>query len=1021
MNKPLTFEELIEKLSHYWRLQGCTIHQGYDLELGAATLNPTTFLRSLGKEPYSAAYVEGCRRPSDGRYGENPNRLQHYYQYQVIFKPSPLNLQELYLNSLTFLGIDLKKHDIRFVQDDWENPTVGAWGLGWEVWMDGMEVTQFTYFQGVGSQPLFPVTGELTIGLERLAMYLQNKDNIFDVQFNERLSYGDLFHQNEVEFSCYNFELADEKMWLSQFDQFEKECVRLLNMNKNLSLPAYEFVMKCSHAFNILDARGVISVTERASYIARIRNLARRVAENYLLEREKINYPLLKKLPLNQTPLPKAQEKLSNYFIPGKKGSFLLEIGSEELPATYVEKGFSSLEKQIKNLLNREAITYSSIKTYGTARRLSLVIKELSYGVEKAIKTHKGPSLEQSFIADGSLSHAGKGFLKGLAIEDITLEKVKANTYPELKIETVKDKEYLLRLTEEEARSTAQILQEELPKIILGVEFPKKMHWADLEIEYARPLRFIVALLDDQIIPFAVGNIVSSNQSWGHRQLDNTSFILHHADGYEKTLEAHKVLACPERRRAKILAEIKEIEEQTQCFTVNQEAVLNQVLYMSEWPQVTLAEFNKEFLAMPAPVAISEMIEHQKYFPLNDQNGTLTNQCLLTLDTNCSEEIIKGNTRVLSARLKDGVFLFKKGGKNPLENYIEKLKKITYMEGLGSMYDKLLRLVGHAEVLQQDMRLSTAVKVNRAARLCKCDLATEMVNEFPHLQGVIGRAFAEQQGEDKEVCLAIEEHWMPLNEHAAFPTSATGTLLSMADKLDNLLSCFAVGKEPTSSSDPHGLRRQAIAFLKMLLLGKHHISIKKLLSECAYNFLPSHMRNPTKVIHSVEAYLQRRLMTVFTSLQLSQDEVDASLSSNCDNPYATFCKIKALNTCRLKNHEVFIKLQEVHKRAKGQLHNQPPQLFSKELLQDAAEKELYEALESILIPFKESITKHDYEKSYELISTLQKPLENVFDHVKILCEDVSLQKNRLALLQKVFHLFDELLDFSKLTHDKKRS
>ena len=295
------FQDVILTLQRYWAEQGCVVEQPSGVECGAGTFNPNTFLRVLGPEPWSVAYVEPSRRPTDGRYGENPNRLQRYFQFQVIMKPSPANVQELYLESLNALGINPAQHDIRFVEDDWESPTLGAWGLGWEVWLNGMEVTQFTYFQQVGGLPCKPITGEITYGLERLCMYLQNCDNVFDLVYTRwgegdrqrTLTYGDVFHQNEYEQSVFTFEKSDPAKLLKLFDYFETEAKRLMDLQ--LALPAYEMVLKAGHTFNLLDARGAISVTERAHYISRIRNISRAVAQSYYDSRERLGFPMLNK------------------------------------------------------------------------------------------------------------------------------------------------------------------------------------------------------------------------------------------------------------------------------------------------------------------------------------------------------------------------------------------------------------------------------------------------------------------------------------------------------------------------------------------------------------------------------------------------------------------------------------------------------------------------------------------------------------------------------------------------------
>jgi glycyl-tRNA synthetase alpha chain len=286
------FQDIIMELNKFWAEQGCVIQQPYDMEVGAGTFHPATLLRALGPEPWKAAYVQPSRRPTDGRYGENPNRLQHYYQYQVVIKPSPLEIQDMYLESLKRFGLNLLEHDIRFVEDDWESPTLGAWGLGWEVWLDGMEITQFTYFQQAGSLDLQPITVEITYGLERIAMYLQKVENVYSLAWNGEISYGEIFHQAEVEFSTFNFEAANVEALIRFFDTYESEAHKLVA--KGLILPAYDYCLKCSHTFNLLDARKAISVAERTRYIGRIRNIARQVAMHYTEQREKMGYPLLK-------------------------------------------------------------------------------------------------------------------------------------------------------------------------------------------------------------------------------------------------------------------------------------------------------------------------------------------------------------------------------------------------------------------------------------------------------------------------------------------------------------------------------------------------------------------------------------------------------------------------------------------------------------------------------------------------------------------------------------------------------
>jgi glycyl-tRNA synthetase alpha chain len=382
----LTFQQIILKLQSYWDAQGCALLQPYDMEVGAGTSHTATFLRAIGPEPWKAAYVQPSRRPKDGRYGENPNRLQHYYQYQVVLKPAPSNILDLYLGSLEALGFDLKKNDIRFVEDDWENPTLGAWGLGWEVWLNGMEVTQFTYFQQVGGIDCKPITGEITYGLERLAMYLQGVDNVFNLKWTDTLSYGDVYHQNEVEQSTYNFEHADAEFLFTAFSAYEKQAQHLIGTQ--LALPAYEQVLKAAHTFNLLDARGAISVTERAAYIGRIRNLARAVAQSYFESRERLGFPMAPREwvetveCLEQEGCLKARIKMTDQ-------NLLVELFVEELPPKALKKLGESFANVLFEQLRDAGLTdaQSVVTPYASPRRLAAHVTQVAaQAADKAVQ-----------------------------------------------------------------------------------------------------------------------------------------------------------------------------------------------------------------------------------------------------------------------------------------------------------------------------------------------------------------------------------------------------------------------------------------------------------------------------------------------------------------------------------------------------------------------------------------------------------------------------------------------------------
>lgn len=1012
----ITFQTILSKLSAFWEKQGCIIHQGYDLEVGAGTFNPATFLRSLGPEPYRAAYIEPSRRPTDGRYGTNPIRMQHYFQYQVILKPAPFNIQDLYLESLEAIGFRLSDHDIRFVHDDWESPTLGAWGLGWEVWMDGMEVTQFTYFQSVGGVELRPITGEITYGIERLASYLMNVNSSFDLQWSQDLTYGDIYHRNEVEMSTYNFEYASVDMWLRHFQDYEKEAKKLLDLN--LPLPAYDFVLKASHAFNMLDARSAISVSERTGYIGRIRALACLVAQKYIESREEQKFPLLGRFQaksFEKATLPALSEQLMHPKADAK-ADFLLEIGSEELPATFVPIGCANLEKGMRQLLEKENIPLDQIMTYGTPRRLSIYIKQLQLSKQSQTLEKRGPSVEQGFDAEGKPTQSLLGFLRSHRLAAASLQEIRSQNVPYLEIRELKGTEYLFAKVTTEGTNTAQMLANELPNLILNIDFPKKMRWADLDISYARPLRWIVALLDKEVIPFQIGNIQSDRISRGHRQLENTAISLTDASHYVQSLKEKRVLVDAFERASSIHQQLEKIEKDQNVRILEKEKVMRQVVNLVEWPQVAVADFDTSYLKVPQEVLISEMVEHQKYFPVANEDGKLKNLFVITADNTPTERIRKGNQKVLISRLRDGLFLYETDLKEPLEKWNEKLKQVTYLQGLGSIYDKVERITKEAAYLQNILQIGDLKTIERAAYLCKADLASMMVYEFPELQGTMGKYYALAKGESQDVAQAIYEHWMPKGENAPLPQSDAGVILALADKVDNLLSCFLLGFKPSSSSDPYALRRQALGIIKILIQGRFQLSLPELFEHCLTCF-PTPWNQKKEVVDELLQFFINRIKTVFTDYGLTKDEIEASLSSHVTDIFDIYCRAEALHQFRLQDQR-FPLLCEVYKRAKGQLVNHKDVIFDQKVLCEKEEIELYQFLESKKNSFLKAIEDKHYGQAYGIIASIQPYLASLFDRVKILADDPALQNNRIALLQQVFTLFGQLLDFSKIVITK---
>ncbi|MGR3973074.1 MAG: glycine--tRNA ligase subunit beta [Candidatus Rhabdochlamydia sp.] len=998
----ITLQELIFRLTQFWKEKGCVIHQGHDLETGAGTFNPATFLRCLGPEPYQAAYVEPSRRPSDGRFGQNPNRLQLFHQFQVILKPSPLDVQALYLQSLESIGFNLKEHDIRFVHDDWESPTLGAWGLGWEVWCDGMEVSQFTYFQGMASLPLKPITAEITYGLERLCMFIQNVDNIFDLKWNDTLSLGDISKQNEIEWSHYNFSKASIPMWLRHFEDYEHEAKQLIA--EKLPLPAYDFVIKASHAFNLLDARGVISVTERTGYISRIRELARGVATCYIESREQNHFPLLKPVdsPSVELPCLLSEQRVN----PLETRDFLFEIGSEQLPSSFIPLGMKSLEKLLRQLLDKEEIPFETLTCYGSPRRIAVVIKNLSCGTEQVCVTKKGPPVSVAFDAKGVLSLQGEKFLSQLGIKHLLLTEIQQG-HPSVWTQEIKGVAYLFAQEKIEGKTTAAILAKALPQLIMAIEFPKRMRWGSLETTYARPVHWIVALHGTEIIPLVYGDITASNTTYGHAQRANNPIHLTHPHDYLPLLKQSYVLADVHERKEAILTQIAHLETKNQVCVEDVSEVLPQVLYLTEWPELAIASFDPAFLSLPEEVIKCEMIEHQKYFPVSKE-GKLTHQFVITCDNTPSVLICQGNQKVLSARLSDGAFLYQHDLATSLDEMNHKLDSVVFQKDLGSIADKVKRISYIATQLNTITHQASPSSVTRAASLCKADLASSLVKEFPELQGILGEYYALSQGEDQDVAKGIKEHWLPRFEKDALPSSATGIILSLADKIDNLLGYYSVGLKPSSSSDPYALRRQTIGLLKILI--QHHLSFD--LEAMFKSVMHLYPRLQEEMIGEILTFITARAQLVFEEMGFKKDEVEAVLCKECTHPYTAFCKLKPLKEFR--KTLTFKALLEVYKRAKGVLETDVQTPFNPHLLVHEAEKQLFTAVTQLENQWDEVLNTHQYEKIYPLLATLQEPLSLLFQEVKILDPDPSLRENRLALLKIIVGYFLKVVDLARI-------
>ncbi|HSR31798.1 MAG TPA: glycine--tRNA ligase subunit beta, partial [Anaerolineae bacterium] len=878
MSKPLSFQQVIMRLDRYWADHGCLIWQPYSEKLGAGTANPATTLRILGPEPWNVGYVEPSYRPDDGRYAENPNRMQMHTQYQVILKPDPGNPQELYLGSLEAIGIDMREHDVRFVEDNWESPVLGAWGLGWEVWLDGQEISQYTYFQQAGGLNLAPVSVELTYGMERIVMYLQKVRSVWEIDWDGVHTYGDIYMRPEVEHCVYNFELANIDHLTQMYNVFESEAKSCIE--RGLVIPAYDYVQRCSHFFNILDARGAIGVTERASYFARMRDLSRQVASLYVEQREEMGYPFLKGQEEKQrkqepVPSPVAVSVLDKQ----QAATFLLEIGTEELPVGDLSLALEQLERAVPRLLADARLDHESVRVVGSPRRQVVLVHGLSPRQPDQTMEVQGPPARVAYDADGNPTRAAEGFARkqGVPVEA-------------LQVVTDGEKSYVLATKTEQGRTAVEVLAEALPGLLAELRFPKTMRWNWTNISFPRPLRWLVGLLGDQVVPFEYAGIASGRMTRGLRPYGSPAIELASADEYLATLAEHQVVVEMDERREQVRLQAEVLAASVGGRVPDDPDLLDEVTNLVEHPTALLGRFEPEYLALPRDVLTTVMKKHQRYFPLvRADSGELMPYFVAVRngDDLHLDVVREGNEDVIRARFADAKFFFENDTSKPLNSFLPRLDTLTFQEQLGSMLDKTRRLEGLAPVVGKALSLDEdeQASVSRAARLCKADLATQLVVELTSLQGLMGREYARLSGEDEAVALAIFEHYLPRSSGDMVSQTRPGLVLGLVNRLDSLVGLFAVGLEPTGSADPYHLRRDALGLVQNLIAHEIALPLRPLLGEAAA-LMPVPVSQ--EAIDAVSDFISERLRGWLRDRGFRYDVVDAVLAERGDDPYGAF-------------------------------------------------------------------------------------------------------------------------------------
>ncbi len=1000
MAQPLNLQQVILKLHDFWAAQGCVIWNPYNVQVGAGTGNPATLLRVLGPEPWRVAYVEPSVRPDDGRYAENPNRMQYYFQYQVILKPDPGNPQEIYLQSLEALGINPREHDIRFVEDNWESPALGAWGLGWEVWLDGQEITQFTYFQQAGGLELEPVSVEITYGIERIVLALQNKDSVWDIDWMPGLDYGDVFRESEIEHCKYYFEIADVEGLKQVFDEYEGENKRALEAGA--VIPAYDYVLKCSHLFNVLDARGAIGVTERAAFFHKMRNMTRDVAKAFALQRETLGHPLLKKSQgWEAPPLQKAAP-----FPPAAglnaPADFLLEIGIEELPARDVDLAQEQLEDMALTLFDDLRLKpQDGIQVFSTPRRLVLAAWGVPARQDDEERVEKGPPASRAFDANGKPTPAAEGFARknGVAVEA-------------LKVVEIDGGQYVTALVQHKGRTSLEVLAEALPKLIAGFKFGKTMRWNSTRVAFSRPLRWLVALLGEQVILFDYAGVASGSVTRGLRPYGSPEMTVTGLQQYMDTLAEQGIVLSGEKRRETVREQVAKLAAEAGGRVPDDPGLLDEVTNLVEAPTALLGSFEDKYLELPRDVLVTVMRDKQRYFPLENDKGELL-PYFITIRNGDSEHLDKvryGNEHVLRARFSDASFFYAEDLEQRLEDYLPRLGTLTFQEKLGSMLDKNERIAELVEPMGKLLGLgSTDLAIaQRASHLVKADLATKMVVEMTSLQGTMGREYALKNGHPADVANAIYEHWLPRSADDDLPTSAAGVLLALADRLDSLVGLFAVGLAPKSTTDPYGLRRAALGVIQIVTSKGIDLDLGLAIDRVIQT---QPVRVPATTKNEVLDFIAGRLRAWVEEQDWPHDVVTAVLAQQADNPHRALAGIRELDAWTKRPNwktllDGFARCVRITRAESDRF------VINPEAFEEGQEKHLYRAYQEAA----ERLQPDDnVDKFLSAFEPMLPAITDFFNHVMVNADNPVLRTNRIGLLQAIAAMQEGRADLSYMT------
>jgi glycyl-tRNA synthetase len=991
-------QDAILTLQRYWTERGCLLAQPFNTEVGAGTMNPATILRVLGPEPWHVAYVEPSVRPDDSRYGENPNRLQTHTQFQVILKPDPGNPQELYLGSLRALGIDIEAHDVRFVEDNWASPALGAWGLGWEVWLDGLEITQFTYFQQAGGLTVNPVAVEITYGLERILMPIQGVSHFKDISYAPGISYGEVFGQSEYEMSRYYLDDADLDTNRRLFEEYAAEARRMVDAR--LPVPAHSYVLKCSHTFNVLDARGAISTTERARAFARMRGLAREVATLWVERRKELDFPL------GTIATPEPAIEPTSVHTGTEPATLLFEIGTEELPPAEVGRTASAVREALERKLDATRLGHGAVTTYGTPRRIVAIVADVEAREPDATRTQRGPRVSAAFGSDGSPTKAGEGFARGKGVSVADLGRI-----------TVDGVEHVAVTSVEAGRGAVDVLSTVLAETVSELRSERNMRWNDPKLSFSRPIRWLLAMLGHSPVPVVCSALVSGTTTRVHRTADPSEIEVHSADEYLDLLAEHDITLDSQARRTAIVETAGQLAaEAGGVVDIEAEsALVDEITNLVEQPYALLGSFSADYLQLPEAILTTVMRKHQRYLPVRSADGQLLAAFVAVANGCCDPATVRaGNEAVLRARYEDAAFFWRADLKVAPAELRQGLEKLTFEERLGSMADRADRIATLAAALADLAGLNDADRetVRRAGQLAKFDLASQMVVELSSLAGIMAREYALRAGESEAVAQALYEMELPRHANDSLPRTIPGAVLALADRFDLLTGLLAVGATPSGSSDPFGLRRSALGIASILRSFEQLTDISVSAGLDAASLVQDKTTVSSTVVDTAADLVTRRYQQQLLDTGHDHRLVRAVLPY-ADRPAAADVALTELES--LVNDAEFVSLAEALQRVRRILPAGIAATYDPARLALPAETALHEALTAVTSTLDGQLA--GVRSFFAAATVLTGPINTFFDDVLVMDPDPEIRKARQGLLATVDALAAGVLDWNTLGTD----